>query len=449
MASPFQHDDDLTQFGPDFVWGASTASYQIEGAAREDGRAPSIWDDFAHTPGRVRNGDTGDVACNHYRRYAEDVGLLAQAGLTAYRFSTSWSRILPEGTGATNEKGLAFYDRLVDALLGRGITPWLCLYHWDLPSALQARGGWLNRDIAPWFAAYASTVARRLGDRVKHWIMLNEAVVHAIFGHGTGIHAPGLTGWENLVAALHHQNLAQGLALQALRAERADLKLGTVMTLQPVRAHSERAQDRSAAARLDAIWNRACIDPLLRGTYPSLLADSFAPLMQPGDLAAIHRPIDFLGLNYYSPLYAGYDKDSIAGIALCAPPQGTPVTGWGWPIVPAGLTEQLGELRDRYGNPDVYITENGACFDDTVAADGSVHDDARIDYLRGHLRAARVAQQAGNALRGYFVWSLLDNFEWAEGYSRRFGIVHVDYATLARTPKASFHWLADLIRRQA
>jgi beta-glucosidase len=448
MAASPPLDDDLLQFGRGFVWGASTASYQIEGAAAEDGRSPSIWDVFAHTPGRVRNGDTGDVACDHYHRSDEDIALLARAGFSAYRFSTSWSRILPDGTGAINDKGVAFYDRLVDRLLERGITPWLCLFHWDLPACLQARGGWLNRDIATWFAEYASAVARRLGDRVKHWIMLNEAVVHAIFGHGTGIHAPGLTGWESLIASLHHQNLAQGHALDALRSMRGDLRLGTVMTLQPVRAHSDRAEDRDAAARLDALWNRARLDPLFKANYPDLLAGYFAPLVHDGDLAAINRPVDFLGLNYYSPLYAAYDADSLAGIALSAPPEGTPVTGWGWPIVPEGLTEQLIELRDRYGNPAVYITENGGCFDDPVAADGTVHDADRIAYLRGHLQAAHAALAAGSALRGYFVWSLLDNFEWAEGYSRRFGIVHVDYATLARTPKASFHWLADQIRRQ-
>lgn len=448
MTASAPSDDDLRGFGPDFVWGASTSSYQIEGAANEDGRGPSIWDLFSHAPGRIRNGDTGDLACDHYHRCAEDVAWLAQGGFGAYRFSTSWSRIVPAGTGRVNDKGLDFYDRLVDALLKRGISPWLCLYHWDLPAALQSRGGWLNRKIGTWFADYVRLVAARLGDRVKHWIMLNEPMVHAIFGHGVGTHAPGMTGWPNLLAALHHQNLAQGLALQALRADHRNLELGTALVLQPVTAASDRPQDRNAAHRFDAIWNRACLDPLLKGAYPLLLADAFAPLIQEGDLAAIHQPIDFLGLNYYSPLYVGHDDASVTGARFGPPPPGTPVTAMEWPIEPAGLTRQLIELRDHYGNPDVYVTENGASFDDQVGMDGTVQDHARIDYLRGHLRAARTALQAGAALRGYFVWSLLDNFEWAEGYSRRFGIIQVDFTTLKRTPKASFHWLADMIRQQ-
>jgi beta-glucosidase len=449
MAAGAPRDADLHGFGADFVWGASTSSYQIEGSATEDGRGPSIWDTFSHTPGRTRDGDTGDIACDHYRRSAEDVEWLARGGFDAYRFSTAWSRILPAGTGTINGKGLDFYDRLVDRLIARGITPWLCLYHWDLPEALQVRGGWLNREIAWWFADYARIVAARLGDRVKHWVMLNEAVITALFGYGQGTLAPGLTGWPNAVAAFHHQNLAQGLALAALRAERPDLTLGTVMTLQPVRATSPTVDDRNAADRFDAIWNRICLDPLLKGGYPALLADDFASVIRDGDLETIRQPINVLGLNYYSPLYVGHDPGSITGARFGSPPPRTAVTALDWPIEPAALTEQLIELRDRYGNPDVYITENGACFDEEVAAAGTVHDRARIDYLRSHLLAARAAMQAGAALRGYFVWSLLDNFEWVEGYARRFGIIHIDFATLKRTPKASFHWLADVIRRQA
>jgi beta-glucosidase len=439
----------LHGFGRGFVWGASTSSYQIEGAATADGRGPSIWDVFSHTPGRTYDGDTGDIACDHYHRSAEDVAWLARGGFGAYRFSTAWSRILPTGTGAINDSGLDFYDRLVDQLIARGVAPWLCLYHWDLPEALQARGGWLNRDIASWFADYARIVAARLGDRVRHWIMLNEAVITALFGYGQGTLAPGLTGWPNAVAAFHHQNLAQGRALQALRAERPGLALGTVMTLQPVRPVSASAADAAAADRFDAIWNRTCLDPILQDGYPARLAEDFAPVLRAGDLAAIHQPIDFLGLNYYSPLYVAHARDRMTGARFGQPPDGVAVTALDWPIEPDALTDQLVELRDRYGNPDVYITENGACFDDAVEPDGTVQDGARIDYLRGHLLAARAAQRQGVALRGYFVWSLLDNFEWVEGYSRRFGIIHVDFATLQRTPKASFHWLADVIRHQS
>ena len=435
-------------FPADFVWGASTASYQIEGAAEADGRGKSIWDVFSHTPGRVRGGDTGDVACDHYHRWREDIEWLARGGFSAYRFSTAWPRILPAGSGAVEARGLDFYDRLVDGLIAHGIAPWLCLYHWDLPQALQDEGGWLKRDIAEKFADYARIVARRLGDRVKHWAMFNEPNVHALFGHGVGYHAPGLTGLPNMAAAIHHQNLAQGRALQALRAERNDLRLGTVINLQPMRPASTAAEDYRAAARSDAFWNGAFLDPLFNGAYPPLIAEHFAALAAAGDLQAIRQPIDFLGLNYYSPMYIADAPQSLLGAWFGATPPGTRFTAFGWPIDPSGLTDVLGRLRDDYGNPDVYITENGACFEDHVAADGTIRDDDRVEFLREHLAAARRAIADGVKLRGYFVWSLTDNFEWAEGFSRRFGVVHVDFAGQKRTPKASFAFLADTIRRR-
>ena len=440
-------DKSAVDFGAGFVWGASTASYQIEGAVGEDGRGPSVWDVFAHTPGRINNGDTGDVACDHYHRYREDVEWLAKGGFGAYRFSTAWSRILPAGTGPINPLGLDFYDRLVDALIARGITPWLCLYHWDLPQALQARGGWLNRDIAGWFADYAHIVAERLADRVKHWVMLNEPNVHALLGHGVGTHAPGLSGQTTVAAALHHQNLAQGTAIAALRGQNRDLELGTVLNLQPVRPASERAEDRAAAVRFDAVWNRAIIDPLIRGTYPGPLANEFAPLVHDGDLSIIHQPLDMLGLNYYSRIYAAYEPGRPFDAWFGRAPANLARTAMGWPIEPDGLYEQLVELRDRYGNPTVYVTENGSAFDDIVGADGTIEDSQRVAYLRDHLAAARRAARDGTALRGYFVWSLMDNFEWAEGFAKRFGLLHIDYRTLQRTPKASFAWLADVIKR--
>ncbi|MGP0092989.1 MAG: GH1 family beta-glucosidase [Xanthobacteraceae bacterium] len=433
-------------FPADFAWGASTSSYQIEGAVDADGRGKSIWDVFCYTPGRVKNGDTADIACDHYHRWREDVELLSRGGFGAYRFSTAWPRILPTGSGAIEARGLDFYDRLVDQLVARGITPWLCLYHWDMPQALQAQGGWLNRDIVQKFADYGRIVASRLGDRVKHWAMFNEPNVHALFGHGTGEHAPGLAGLPNMLAAVHHQNLAQGRALQALRAERPDLKLGTVISLQPARASSDREEDRRAAERFDAMWNGACLDPLLRGSYPASVAADFAPLIADGDLSAMHQPVDYLGVNYYGPMYIAHAPQSLFGAWYGAVPEGSRFTAMGWPIDAAGLTEQLIHLRDHYGDPDLYVTENGACYDDTLAADGTVHDDDRIAYLRDHLTAAQKALAAGVKLRGYFVWSLLDNFEWAEGYRRRFGIVHVDFKTLKRTPKASHRWLAEFIK---
>jgi beta-glucosidase len=414
-----------TSFPADFVWGASTSSYQIEGAVDADGRGQSIWDVFSHTPGKVKHGDTGDVACDHYHRWAEDLDLLARGGFNAYRFSTAWPRILPAGSGAVEQRGLDFYDRLVDGLAARGVTPWLCLYHWDLPQPLQESGGWLKRDIADKFADYARVVARRLSDRVKHWAMFNEANVHALFGYGMGGHAPGLVGLPNMLSALHHQNLAQGRALQALRAERADLRLG-----------------------FDAVWNGALLDPLFKGVYPPAIAGEMAPFAASGDLEVIRQPVDFFGLNYYAPAYVADAPQSLFGAWFGAVPPGTRFTAMGWPIDAGGLTETLIRLRDEYGNPEVYVTENGACYDDPLAADGTVHDQDRIAYLRQHIGAARAALAASVNLRGYFVWSLLDNFEWSEGFSRRFGVVHVDFATLKRTPKASFAYLAETIRNR-
>jgi beta-glucosidase len=434
-------------FPAGFVWGASTSSYQIEGAVDADGRGKSIWDVFCHAPGHIQNGDTGDVACDHYHRFREDVDILARGGFDAYRFSTAWPRILPAGSGAVEPRGLDFYDRLVDALLAHRITPWLCLYHWDLPQTLQERGGWLNRDTSKAFADYARVVAAKLGDRVKHWATFNEPNVHAVFGHGMGSHAPGLKGQPHMLAAMHHQNLAHGRAVAALRAERADLRVGTVISQQPVRPSSDRDEDRRAVVRFDAMWNGACLDPLLKGSYPHPVAAEFAPLVADGDLQAIYQPIDFLGVNYYSPMYVADAPHSLFDAWFGALPAGTRLTAMGWPIDPGGLAEELIHLRKRYGDLDVYVTENGACFDDTVAADGSVHDDARVAFLRDHIAAARRALAAGVKLRGYFVWSLLDNFEWAEGYRRRFGIVRVDFATQKRTPKSSFAYLAQMTQR--
>ncbi|MCJ8143634.1 GH1 family beta-glucosidase [Ancylobacter sp. A5.8] len=432
---------------PAFLWGASTSAYQIEGAVTADGRGPSIWDTFSHTPGRINDGTTGDVACDHYNLYAGDVELMARAGLQAYRFSIAWPRVMPEGTGAVNAKGLDFYDRLVDALLAQGISPFACLYHWDLPQALQDRGGWHNRDIAGWFTDYAQATVARLGDRVKSWAMLNEPSVHAIFGHGFGNHAPGLTGWASYVKAQHHQNLAQGTALRALRAAHSDLMLGTVLSLQPVLPATDRPEDAAAAARFDAAWNTINLDPLFHGRYPAAFEADFAPLVQPGDLAAIRAPLDFLGVNYYGRAHVVNAPDSFLAQASFGPlPPGTHTTAMGWPIEPQGMVEVLARLRDHYGNPLVFITENGACFDDPAPVNGVVIDPQRVEFLRAHLAAAADAIGKGCALQGYFVWSLLDNFEWAEGERRRFGVVHVDFATQKRTPKASLGFLSDVIR---
>jgi beta-glucosidase len=434
---------------PGFVWGASTSAYQIEGAAAEDGRAPSIWDTFSHTPGRIATGETGDVACDHYHRYAADVDLIAAGGFSAYRFSIAWPRVMPAGTGPVNPAGLDFYDRLVDRLLAKGVAPWACLYHWDLPQALQERGGWTSREAADWFSDYVRAAVARLGDRVGHWIVLNEPNVHAIFGHAVGNHAPGLTGFANYAAAQHHQNLAQGRALSALRAEGRGLALGTVLSLQPIRPATGREADRAAAARFDAMWNRVNLDPLFEGRYPAVFEAAFAPLVRAGDLAAIRQPVDFLGINYYGPSYIVDDPQSVfAGASFGPLPAGMPVTAMGWPVDPEGLVDVLRDLKARYGNPPTYVTENGACYDDPAPAGGRVDDPARLAYIRDHLVAAANSIDHGCALRGYFAWSLLDNFEWAEGTRRRFGLVHVDFATQVRTPKASFAWLSETMKRQ-
>jgi len=432
---------------PGFVWGASTSSYQIEGAVKEGGRLPSIWDGFSHTPGRIADGTNGDIACDHYNRYAADVDMMAQAGFQAYRFSVAWPRVIPGGTGAVNAAGLDFYDRLVDKLLSRNILPMACLYHWDLPQALQDRGGWHNRDIASWFTDYAMATVAKLGDRVKPWAMLNEPSVHAIFGHGFGNHAPGLTGWDSYVSAQHHQNLAQGTAITALRSARSDLKLGTVFSLQPIFPSSEQPEDIAAARRFDACWNTINLDPLFHGRYPAAFEQTFAPLVQGNDMAAIRVPVDFLGVNYYGPSWIKNDPAAfLAQAGYGAVPDGTPRTLLGWPISAPGLTEVLLRLRDEYGNPITFVTENGACYEDPAPAAGVVQDPERTAYIREHLGACATAISQGCALNGYFVWSLLDNFEWAEGKRRRFGVVHVDFETLERTPKASLQFLSQMMR---
>ena len=430
-------------FGSDFLWGVSTSAYQIEGGVNVDGRGESIWDLFARAKGNIHGGENADVAADYYHHYRGDIQSIAHGGFDAYRFSTSWPRIIPAGTGRVNPLGLDFYDRIVDECLARQIAPWICPYHWDLPQALQERGGWTNRDIVHWFTDYVTVVARHLGDRVKHWAILNEAAVHAVIGHGFGDHAPGLRGRSNFIAAMHHQNLAQGLAIQALRAHCSDLKLGTIMCLEPVRPVTQRDEDLRAAHFFEAIWKGASIDPLFKGKYPEILQEEFAAVMGPDDMTNIRQPIDYLGLNYYNELHIQNDEQSPFGLTFGPPPLGSILTAMSWPIEPLGLYRQLIELRDKYGNPPVYIAENGAAFDDRIDSDGSVHDLKRIDYFRVHLLAARQAIRDGAALRGYFLWSLLDNFEWTEGTTKKFGIIHVDFKTLKRTPKDSYAWLAS------
>lgn len=433
-------------FPAGFLWGASTSALQIEGALQEDGRGPSIWDGFAMRPGAVADGSSPREACDHYHRWAIDVALMRQAGFTAYRFSIAWPRVLPDGVGTVNAKGLDFYDRLTDALLEAGIRPMPCLYHWDLPQSLQDKGGWMTRDCAGWFADYAGVVASRLGDRIEDWFTLNEPSVSAIFGHGYGEHAPGLNrGRDGVLAALHHQNLAQGQALRVLRAAGSRFRLGTVLSLQPVVPVSGSDADRAAATRWDALWNRVSLDGVMRGQVPDVLADDLKAWVKPGDLETIRFPLDRLGLNYYSPLAIQYQPGRLydAGFGPSANPR---TTAMGWPVDPQGLGRVLAELRDLYGNPEVLITENGAAYDDRPDAAGWVDDADRITYLHDHLLVVAKAIAAGCKVRGYLAWSLLDNWEWQSGYARRFGLVYVDYGSQKRTPKASFAWYQALIR---
>ncbi|BDZ45722.1 GH1 family beta-glucosidase [Naasia aerilata] len=454
--------DSGLRFPEGFLFGSATASYQIEGAAQEDGRRPSIWDTFARTPGKVLGGDTGDIADDHYHRWAEDLDIVRDLGLDAYRFSIAWPRIQPTGSGEANQAGLDFYSRLVDGMLERGITPIATLYHWDLPQPLEDAGGWPERETAHRFAEYAALVGAALGDRVRTWTTLNEPWCSAFLGYGAGVHAPGRTEPLAALRAAHHLNLAHGLGIQALRGVvPGDPDYSVTLNFAVLRGEEE------AVRQIDAVANRVFTGPLLKGAYPEdLLADTASvadwSFVQDGDLVDIAQRIDLLGVNYYNTaLVALWDGTGVKesadnhGDTAASPypgadrvqflPQPGPYTEMGWNIAPDGLEELLLSLRRQFPDQPLMITENGAAFDD-VLEDGHVHDAERLDYLRRHFTAAHRALEQGVDLRGYQVWSLLDNFEWAYGYSKRFGIVHVDYETLARTPKDSALWYSELAR---
>jgi beta-glucosidase len=442
------------RFPAGFLWGTATASYQIEGAVAEDGRAPSIWDTFSHGASRVADDDTGDVACDHYHRWREDLDLLAELGAGAYRFSVAWPRIIPDGTGPVNPAGLDFYDRLVDGLLERGIDPVVTLYHWDLPQALEDRGGWADRSTADAFAAYVEAVADRLGDRVPMWVTINEPWVAAMLGYVLGTHAPGRRDVRDGLLAGHHLLLAHANAVQVLR--RVGGAVGITLNVTDVVPASDRPEDAAAAQLADQQVNRWFLDPLLLGRYPEEMAAAYGPLaagiVRDGDLDAIRAPIDFLGINYYFRTHVAAAQpvpDAADPLDLLpyrpVVPEGLPVTAMGWPVEPDGLRDFLLRLaRDHPGLP-IHVTENGSAWDDRVAPDGSVDDPERIAYLETHLAAMHEAIAGGADVRGYYAWSLLDNFEWAEGFGKRFGLVRVDYDTLARTPKASFRRYAEIV----
>lgn len=451
-----------------FLWGAATAAAQIEGASHEDGKLDSIWDHFARIPGNIANGDTPEPAVDHYHRMPADVALMRELGLDSYRFSVSWARVKP-ADGPANPLGLDFYSRLVDELLAAGILPWLTLYHWDLPQAVQETGGWANRDTAQRFLDYAGVVHDALGDRVTHWTTFNEPFCSSFIGYASGEHAPGLTEPRSALAALHHQHLGHGLAVRELRSRGAQ-ELGITLNLTNAIANDPAdAADLDAARRIDALWNRAFLDPILKGSYPEdflqdVAAFDFAELIHDGDLATIAQPIDFLGVNYYHddnvsghPLPADTppglrptDKPGASPFVgsefVTFPPRDLPVTAMGWEINAQGLRTLLVRLGREYdGLPPMYVTENGSAWDDEVSADGRVHDAERVDYLEDHVQAVADAIADGADVRGYFAWSLLDNFEWAWGYEKRFGVIRVDYQTQERTIKDSGYALARLI----
>jgi beta-glucosidase len=443
------------RFPDGFTFGVATAAYQIEGAVSEDGRGRSIWDTFSHTPGRTANGDTGDTACEHYHRYAEDVALLADLGVGAYRFSIAWPRIQADGSGPANQRGLDFYSRLVDTLLERGIQPTPTLYHWDLPQALEDAGGWQSRDTAERFAEYAGIVAGRLGDRVPLWFTHNEPVVSAFYGYALGVHAPGKALLLDVFPVVHHMLISHGLAVQAMRPYlRPGARTAIVHNLALGRPAGPAPEDTAAALALSELTVHLFTDPAFGAGYPAaaldLLPDTAAAAIRDGDTDLTALGHDVLGVNYYAPQYAvAPSAGNPLPFELAEPPAGLPRSGLGGSVEPAGLVELLEHLRGRYpALPPVYLTENGAAYPDTVGADGSVHDPDRIAYLAGHLDAVRTAIDRGVDVRGYFCWSLLDNFEWAFGYDLRFGLVHVDYPTQRRTPKSSFAWYRDQIRQE-
>jgi beta-glucosidase len=426
----------------DFIWGVSTSSFQIEGAAHEDGRGMSVWDTYCQR-GEITNHDTGDVACDHYHRYGEDVALMQRLGIQAYRFSVAWPRVLPQGRGAPNEPGLAFYDRLIDALLAADIEPWLCLYHWDLPQALDDLGGWTTRDIVAWFVDYAALVAQRYGDRVKHFASFNEPSIFTLFGYGFGSGKRDRTDVDSLHRAIHHVNLAHGAAVDAIRAQVRGSLIGCIHNYQPSIPSSP--TDATAAERNDAYWNKAFADPQCLGVYPPQIQAAIEPYMQAGDLARIRRPLDWFGLNHYSPVFIRADANARLGINFGDRPASVPVTPIGWPIVPDAFRDTLILVAKRYMLP-VYVLENGFGGHDKLDAAGVVVDNERIAFLRAYIGAMNEAAAAGADIRGYFVWSLLDNFEWDSGYSVRFGLTYIDYPTQKRIPKASFDWYRALIK---
>jgi beta-glucosidase len=448
----------VIHFPSDFVWGGATSAYQIEGSVAVDGRGESIWDRQCRKPGAIEDGSSGEVACDHYRRYREDVALMRDLGIKAYRFSIAWPRVIPRGRGEKNAAGLDFYSRLVDCLLEHGITPFATLYHWDLPQALQDEGGWGARATALAFADYAEVVARHLGDRVKSWITINEPWCVSMLSHQLGKHAPGAQHWPTALAAAHHVLLAHGLAVPLIRRECPGAEVGITLNFEPAAPASGSAADLDAARHSDGNFNRWFLDPVFGRRYPADMMADYAkagyvppagvPEALPGDFATMATPTDFLGVNYYTRKIVRSDvlsETENAPVTLSLPPA-SELTTMGWEVFPEGLYRLLCRIQFEYAPPKMYVTENGSAWPDKVGPDGRVHDRERVRYLQGHLAATGRAIGAGAQVAGYFAWSLLDNFEWERGYTQRFGIVHVDYETQVRTPKDSAIFYRDTIR---
>ena len=454
------------RFPDGFLWGTASAAHQVEGAVRADGRGPSIWDIFSHTPGKTINGDTGDVACEQYARYERDFDLMAELGFPAYRFSIAWTRIQPDGRGPINQRGLDYYQRLVDALLGRGIAPFVTLYHWDLPQALEDEGGWTVRETAERYAEYAAIVYQALADRVPHFLCLNEPSSQALLGYGLGQIAPGRTGLDSALRANHVQLLGQGLAVQAMRGiNRPEARIGTTLVLWPAQPATESSADAAAATLFDGEWNRMYLDPIFKAAYPADMLARYAKtvdlsFIRDGDLAIIANPLDFLGVNYYTDRVVAADPQSPAGYRVIDPvapplritaegvdPPAGGVTAMGWQVAPQGMTEVLVRVRDDYTRLPLYVTETGAAYADYVNPDGEIEDPERIAFLDAYLRAAHAAITQGVDLRGLIVWCFQDNFASTMGYSRRFGLVWTDFATQQRTAKRSAFWYRDVVAR--
>lgn len=433
-----------------FIWGTAAAAYQIEGAWNEDGKGSNIWDSFCRELGHIKNGDNGEIACDHYHRYHDDCELIKGLGVDAYRMSISWSRLFPEGKGQVNSKGVDFYSRLFDQLLSRDIVPWVTLYHWDLPQALQEKGGWQNRDIVDWFSEYAEKVATLYGDKIKNYIVLNEPSITSYLGHYLGVFAPGTKDTDALWASTHHQNLVHGSTVSLLHSKIRSARVGSAYTYFPFYPLNENDERDDHAVRvMDAVWTRNFIDPSLKGRYPELLLPKIDPYIKDKDLEIISAPVDFVGINHYSPKYAYFDDSMSIKANHSDGDKDVERTDIGWEISPQDFGDSLREFAKLYDNPVVYVTENGMCENTLPDSSGGVNDVRRIQYLAKYIEQVQSVKENDDCnVRGYFLWSLMDNFEWAHGYNERFGLIHIDYETQKRTPKKSYNWYKNLIEQQ-